>query len=193
MRYTSYAHATRRHRYVISILSSALPLLTSFFRMNRDPRASARDPRKKRPTTPPPAATSTATTGATPAPDDDSEKRLMDLDLGAVFGDLELPTFKDIKPKGGGGEDVETEENSMGLPFKPHLVSAVAKEIDASIYSHTPLEYRLHAVTVSGPDYRDVVKHIPAGQVLQDPRLRRHVNPGQAKAPVSRRDPRRRE
>ncbi len=129
---------------------------------------------------------------------------MMEMDLGSVFGDLELPNF-------GGGPDsaVKSEEdkgndndNDLGLPFKPFVSTAVAKEIDASIYSHAPLHYRLQAVSVCGPDYSDVVRHIPHSQVQQDPRLKRLVGGRSAASAASsrphgevkaRRDPRRRD
>ena len=109
----------------------------------------------------------------------------------------------------------------MGLPFKPHVVASVAKEIDASIYSHNPLEYRLRTIAVSKPDYSDLIsRHRFSGAQAQDPRLRRYssssssstaaaasasssaetsYNPGRDLAPktastgVKRRDPRRRD
>ena len=64
------------------------------------------------------------------------------------------------------------------MHVKPHTVHQVAKEIDASIYSHSPLEYRLRAIVIAKPDYSDMIvkQHIPASKVQQDPRLRRYSN-----------------
>ena len=136
-------------------------------RKSRDPRAAAstspgqstsRDPRKK-----PQDATSTIPT------EKEKDQRLLEMDLGSVFGDLELPAYKDSKEE-------EEEKDPLGLPFKPHAIGSIAKEIDASIYSHSPLEYILHSVSISIPDYTDVItkQHIPQSQVQQDPRLKRY-------------------
>ena len=102
----------------------------------------------------------------------------MEMDL-SIFGELDLPTFKDSEDNSTGNESPTTEEeNALGLPFKPHKVHQVAKEIDASIYSHSPLEYRLRAILIAKPDYSDMIvkQHIPASKVQQDPRLRRYSN-----------------
>ena len=95
----------------------------------------------------------------------------------SMFGDLDLPTFKDSEDNSAGNESPPTEEeNALNLPFKPHKVHQVAKEIDASIYSHSPLEYHLRAIFIAKPDYSDMLikHHIPASKVQQDPRLRRY-------------------
>ena len=97
----------------------------------------------------------------------------------SIFGELDLPTFKDSEDNSTGNESpVTEEENALNLPFKPHKVHQVAKEIDASIYSHSPLEYRLRAILMAKPDYSDMIlkQHIPASKVQQDPRLRRYSN-----------------
>ena len=97
----------------------------------------------------------------------------------SIFGELDLPTFKDSEDNSTGNESPNTEEeNALNLPFKPHKVHQVAKEIDASIYSHSPLEYRLRAILIAKPDYSDMIvkQHIPASKVQQDPRLRRYSN-----------------
>ncbi len=138
-------------------------------RKNRDPRSSsARDPRKKSPS------------GGGRDSEHEKEKRLMEMDLGSVFDGLDLPSFGggEDKPKEEEQHQQEEDDNALGLPFKPFVSTAVAKEIDASIYSHTPLHYRLQAITVSGPDYADVVRHIPPSQVQQDPRLRKLLGGG---------------
>ena len=90
-------------------------------RKSRDPRAAAstspgqstsRDPRKK-----PQDATSTIPT------EKEKDQRLLEMDLGSVFGDLELPAYKDSKEE-------EEEKDPLGLPFKPHAIGSIAKEID---------------------------------------------------------------
>jgi hypothetical protein len=67
-------------------------------------------------------------------------------------------------------------DNELGLPFKPHVVNAIAKEIDASIFAHSPLEYRLRRITLNKPDYSELVvkQHIPMSRIQLDPRLRRY-------------------
>ena len=66
-------------------------------------------------------------------------------------------------------------------------MSNVAKEIDASICSHSPLAYSLRAILVEKPDYSDVIvkHHIPASQAQQDPRLRRYSGKGPEKPSLS--------
>ena len=108
----------------------------------------------------------------------EKEKRILEMDL-SIFGELDLPTFKDSEDNSTGNESPITEEESaLNLPFKAHKVHQVAKEIDASIYSHSPLEYRLRAILIAKPDYSDMIvkQHIPASKVQQDPRLRRYSN-----------------
>ena len=122
----------------------------------RDPRMR-RDPRQR--INPPPVT------------DDEKEKRILNIDL-SDLADLDIPTFtKQESPK------QDEEENELGLPFKPHKVHSVAKEIDASIYSHSPLEYKLRLIVLSKPDYSDMIfkQHIPASKVQIDPRLRRYA------------------
>lgn len=142
-------------------------------RMRRDPRAlpnaisgslasqKARDPRMK-------PKTETSKGG----------QDITNIDLTEVFGDLELPTFKE-------NTEYDPSENSMGLPFKPHRVGGVAEEIAASIYSHPPLEYRLRRMDIGKPDYSDMIaKHrISTDKVQQDPRLRRYRNAASLKSP----------
>jgi len=101
----------------------------------------------------------------------EKEKRMLEVDL-SMFGDLELPGINDDKE-----EEVE-EDNELGLPFKPHIPNAIAKEIDASINSHSPLEYRLRKITLEKPDYSGLIakQHIPMSRIQLDPRLRRYAN-----------------
>ena len=87
---------------------------------------------------------------------------MLEVDL-SIFGDLELPdTSKD-------------EEDKNELPFKS-IPNAVAKEIDASINSHSPLEYKLRKLTLIKPDYSSLLlkQHFPMSRIQLDPRLRRY-------------------
>ena len=138
--------------------------------MNRDPRfgrMQAQEPEPK------PAPAAAASASARPQPDlppvseKEKDKRILEMDL-SIFGELELPTFKDPEPE-------DEEEDRMGLPFKPHRVQPVAKEIDASIYSHPVLEYQLQPLELNKPDYTGLVASIPASRIQQDPRLRRYA------------------
>ena len=101
------------------------------------------------------------------------------MDLGSVFGDLELPIVNSKESKS--SEEIMAQDE-MNLPFKPYLVSSVAKEIDASIHSHAPLDYKLRSIDLAKPDYADIImlQHIPSSQVKQDPRLRRYALPEKA-------------
>ena len=98
----------------------------------------------------------------------EKEKRMLEVDL-SMFGDLELPNMdKEV--------EAEPEDNELGLPFKPHIPNSVAKEIDASIHSHSPLEYKLRKITLTKPDYSELISkhHIPMSRIQLDPRLRRY-------------------
>ena len=99
----------------------------------------------------------------------EKEKRMLEVDL-SMFGDLELPNEKDL--------EAETpEENELGLPFKPHIPNSVAKEIDASVNSHSPLDYKLRKITLNKPDYSELIakQQIPMSRIQLDPRLRRYA------------------
>ncbi len=96
----------------------------------------------------------------------EKEKRILEMDL-SIFGELELPSFKE-------NEVDEDEEDRMGLPFKPHRVQPAAKEIDATICSHFPLDYKLRPLALTKPDYSSLVATIPVSRIQQDPRLRRY-------------------
>ena len=98
----------------------------------------------------------------------EKEKRILEMDL-SIFGELELPAFKETDVT-----EEDEEEDLLGLPFKPHRVQPVAKEIDASIYSHPVLDYKLHPLALNKPDYSGLVASIPASRVMQDPRLKRY-------------------
>ena len=93
----------------------------------------------------------------------------MELDLD-IFDDLQLPleSSKD--------EEVDEETNELG--FKPMVPNAIAKEIDASITSHMPLEYKLRKITIAKPDYSGVISksHISMTRIQNDPRLRKFAD-----------------
>lgn len=108
----------------------------------------------------------------------EKEKRILDLDLGSVFGDLELPTFKKEEEEEN-KSDSEDDGTGFRLPFKPYSGStAVAKEIDASIFSHSPIVYSLQPICVQKPNYTDVLRKqsIPRSQIVQDPRLKKLIS-----------------
>ena len=88
----------------------------------------------------------------------------------SMFGDLELPNEKDLEAE-------SPEENELGLPFKPHIPNSVAKEIDASVNSHSPLDYKLRKITLNKPDYSELIakQQIPMSRIQLDPRLRRYA------------------
>ena len=160
-------------------------------------RGGSRDPRKRDPRRDP--RRNSAKQADSSEAERERDKRILEMDLGSVFGDLDLPIDSSSSAADPG-------ENDMGLPFKPHVVASVAKEIDASIYSHSPLLYRLRAIAVAKPDYSDLVtKQRLTPAQSQDPRLRRYgtaatspggndgYNPGQDLGRAKRRDPRRRD
>lgn len=98
----------------------------------------------------------------------EKDQRILDLDLGSVFGDLELPPLLP-SPKQTDEERFIT--NKLGLPFKPHIYH-VAKEIDASFNSHAPMEWVLLPVEVPVRDYTYAKHHFTPIQIDLDPRLR---------------------
>ena len=140
-----------------------------------DPRRQNRnDPRNRAAAAPPP----------TPPKQSEEElerkkdERIMDLDLGSFFGDLELPPLT-VSP-----ERTEEEKNftdALGLPFKPHIIHEVAKEIDASYGSHSPIDWSLRAVVCPKPDYSDIKHLFSNAQLEADPRLRKFAKSGMAK------------
>ena len=107
----------------------------------------------------------------------EKDQRILDLDLGSVFGDLELPPLM-LSPKQTDEERFIT--NKLGLPFKPHIYH-VAKEIDASLNSHPPMEWVLMPLDLPPRDYSDVKHHFSPQQIELDPRLRPLVKPPQPK------------
>jgi len=106
------------------------------------------------------------------------DERIMDLDLGSFFGDLELPPLTVTPEK---NEEEKSFADSMGLPFKPHIVHEVAKEIDASFGSHSPIDWILKPVSCPKPDYSDIKHLFSNAQLEADPRLRKFAKSGMAK------------
>ena len=103
---------------------------------------------------------------------------MLEVDL-SIFGDLELPESKD--------EDQTEDQETNELGFKPIVPNAIAKEIDASINSHMPLEYRLRKITITKPDYSGVLgkQGISMSRIQMDPRLRRYAN----SVPIPKKEP----
>jgi len=106
------------------------------------------------------------------------DERIMDLDLGSYFGDLELPPLTVTPEK---NEEEKSFADAMGLPFKPHIVHEVAKEIDASYGSHSPIDWILKPVSCPKPDYSDIKHLFSNAQLEADPRLRKFAKSGMAK------------
>lgn len=98
------------------------------------------------------------------------DQRILDLDLGSVFGDLELPP---LPPSPQQTEQEKLLSDSLGLPFKPHIYQ-VAKEIEAGLNSHPPMEWVLRVVSVPRPNYSQLRHHCSPAQLELDPRLRRY-------------------
>ena len=106
------------------------------------------------------------------------DERIMDLDLGSFFGDLELPPLT-VSPER--TEEEKSFTDALGLPFKPHIIHEVAKEIDASYDSHSPIDWILRPVVCPKPDYSDIKHLFSNAQLEADPRLRRFAKSGMAK------------
>jgi len=106
------------------------------------------------------------------------DERIMDLDFDSFFGDLELPPLT-VSPER--TEEEKTFTNELGLPFKPHIIHEVAKEIDASFGSHSPIDWNLRPVLCPKPDYSDIKHLFSNAQLEADPRLRKFAKSGMAK------------
>jgi len=102
----------------------------------------------------------------------EKEQRMLDIDLGSVFDDLDLPplTVSDHSPS-------PTAKNSYGLPFKPYEYN-VASHIDASLNSHDPIAWVLRPIELDVRDYSSVRHRMTQSQVELDPRLRRFTHGG---------------
>ena len=107
----------------------------------------------------------------------EKDQRLMDLDLGSVFGDLELPPLAPSPPP---NKEEENLSLALGLPFKPHIVHVV-KEINAGISSHSMIDWVLLPVDVLRAPLDEHKYKFTATQIEADPRLR-----GKARSEVAR-------
>merc|ERR1719336_2646525 len=108
----------------------------------------------------------------------EKDQRIMDLDLGSFFGDLELPPLT-VSPER--TDEEKTVKDAFGIPFKPHIMHEVAKEIDASFGSHSPIDWLLKPVACPKPDYSDIKHLFSNSQLEADPRLRKFAKSGMAK------------
>jgi len=113
----------------------------------------------------------------------EKEQRMLDIDLGSVFDDLDLPplsvsdhhplpplTVSDHSPS-------PNPKHSYGLPFKPYEYN-VASHIDASLNSHDPIAWVLRPVDVDIRDYSSIRHGMTQSQIELDPRLRRYTQGG---------------
>merc|ERR1719319_1860351 len=108
----------------------------------------------------------------------EKDQRLMDLDLGSVFGDLDLPPLAASPPRA--TEEEQTITNALGLPFKPHIVHAV-KEISAGIASHPLIDWELLPVDIPKSEINEQKYNFTPAQMEADPRLRKFAKTGMAK------------
>ena len=108
----------------------------------------------------------------------EKDQRLMDLDLGSVFGDLDLPPPSPSPPRA--SEQEEDITKALGLPFKPHIVHVV-KETNAGLNSHLPLEWALVSIDIPTTELNEQKYNFTAVQMEADPRLRRFAKTGVAK------------
>ena len=108
----------------------------------------------------------------------EKDQRLMDLDLGSVFGDLDLPPPSPSPPRA--SEQEEDITKALGLPFKPHIVHVV-KETNAGMNSHLPLEWALVPIDIPTTELNEQKYNFTAVQMEADPRLRKFAKTGMAK------------
>lgn len=108
----------------------------------------------------------------------EKDQRLMDLDLGSVFGDLDLPPPSPSPPRP--SEQEEDITKALGLPFKPHIVHVV-KETNAGMNSHLPLEWALVPIDIPTTELNEQKYNFTAVQMEADPRLRKFAKTGMAK------------
>ena len=108
----------------------------------------------------------------------EKDQRLMDLDLGSVFGDLDLPPPSPSPPRP--TEEEEDITKALGLPFKPHIINVV-KETNAGLNSHLPLDWALIAIDIPPSTLNEQKYNFTAVQMEADPRLRKFAKTGIAK------------
>ena len=108
----------------------------------------------------------------------EKDQRLMDLDIGSMFGDLDLPPLAPSPPRP--TEQEESLTKALGLPFKPHIINVV-NEINAGISCHSPIDWNLLPIQVEKVEFPEHKYNFTAAQVEADPRLRRLPKTGMAK------------
>ena len=123
--------------------SNVLTNVLTAIKQNGSPDPAGRDPRRAR--------SGQLRQGAGQEPEqeiveeEEKDRRLLDLDLGSFFGDLELPPLAEEKSL---SQEEKSLSDAFQLPFKPHIIHEVAKEIDASLGSHSPIEWNLFVIKV---------------------------------------------
>ncbi|XP_031330062.1 protein suppressor of sable isoform X2 [Photinus pyralis] len=114
------------------------------------------------------------------------------------------PQFRDTDLRASSRPDIDLRQ--LGLPFKAMQNYTPASEIDASINTRTPIEWRVHLVDIPKPDYTGLKLTPHEAQNTGDPRLRKifrlnsteekdsPASPKESPKPVAtvRNDPRRR-
>ena len=137
----------------------------------KDPRLKKTDPRKER----------QARREEEERIEREKDQRILDLDLGDVFGDLDLPPLTVSSPKH--TNDEKYLASKLGLPFKPHIYH-VAKEIDAGLHSHPPMKWVLMPLDIPERDYSNVRHQFSLAQQELDPRLRKPRKPSPKELPT---------
>lgn len=99
----------------------------------------------------------------------DSDERIKNLDSIVPFGDVDLRNLSGQSEQSDGDFDMR----KFGLPFKPVPVHSAATEIDASLNSHPPINYKVEAILIPRPDFSSIKVNSTDPQVKRDPRLRR--------------------
>lgn len=98
----------------------------------------------------------------------DSDERVKNLDSIVPFGDVDLRTLgQSEQPEG------DFDLRKFGLPFKPVPIHSAATEIDASLNSHPPINYKVETILIPRPDFSSIKISPNDPQVKKDPRLRR--------------------
>ncbi|KAL0277803.1 UNVERIFIED_CONTAM: hypothetical protein PYX00_004962 [Menopon gallinae] len=101
----------------------------------------------------------------------DSDERIKNLESIVPYGDIDLRTLGRQNEQSSGDSDFDLRK--FGLPFKPVPVHSAATEIDASINSHPPINYKVETILIPRPDFSSIKISPNDPQVKKDPRLRR--------------------
>ncbi|XP_023937210.2 protein suppressor of sable isoform X2 [Bicyclus anynana] len=80
------------------------------------------------------------------------------------------PSFGDTDLRQNTSGDIDLR---LALPFKAMSNYTPASEINGSINSHPPIQYKLSLVHIPRPDYTDIRNSTAKSQALTDPRLRK--------------------